>query len=225
VILVVTAVEAEADAVRRGLPAGAPVEVVAVGVGAAAAAAGTAYLLARAAGAASGRSGAESAVKPTRPTSDVPFFTTVVSAGIAGGFVGRIKVGATAVATRSVAADLGADGPDGFLPLDELGFGATSLPTTALGLPGAVPGAILTVSTVTGTAARADALAARLPDAVAEGMEGFGVATACALAGVPFAEVRTVSNAVGPRDRGAWRMREALDALAPVGEFLATLEA
>jgi futalosine hydrolase len=88
-----------------------------------------------------------------------------------------------------------------------------------------VPGAILTVSTVTGTAARADALAARYPDAVAEGMEGFGVATACALAGVPFAEVRAISNAVGPRDRGAWRIREALDALAEVGAFVATLEA
>jgi len=203
VILVVTAVEAERDAVRRGLPTGAQVEVVAVGVGVAAAAAGTAYLLA----------------------SPGQVFTTVVSAGVAGGLVTRIQVGATAVATRSVAADLGADGPDGFLPLDELGFGATSLPTTALGLPEAVHGAILTVSTVTGTAARAGDLAARHPDAVAEGMEGFGVATACALAGVPFAEVRTVSNAVGPRDRGAWRMREALDALAPVGEFLATLEA
>jgi futalosine hydrolase len=202
VILVVTAVEAEADAVRRGIPAGAPVEVVAVGVGTAAAAAGTAYLLAR----------------------PLPVFTTVVSAGIAGGFARRLNVGAAAVATRSVAADLGADGPDGFLPLDELGFGATSLPATALALPGGVRGAILTVSTVTGTAARADALAARYPDAVAEGMEGFGVATACALAGVAFAEVRTVSNAVGPRDRGAWRIREALDALAPVGEFLATLE-
>ena len=202
-ILVVTAVEAERDAVRRGVPAGAPVEVVAVGVGVAAAAAGTAYLLA----------------DPAR------VFTTVVCTGVAGGLVTRIDVGATAVATRSVAADLGADGPDGFLPLDELGFGATSLPTTALGLPGAVRGAILTVSTVTGTAARAGDLAARYPDAVAEGMEGFGVATACALAGVPFAEVRTVSNAVGPRDRASWRMREALEALAPVGEFLATLEA
>jgi futalosine hydrolase len=201
VILVVTAVAAEADAVRRGLPIGARVEVVAAGVGTAAAAAATAHLLAR------------------------QEFSTVVSAGIAGGFVGRLGVGATAVATRSVAADLGADGPDGFLPLDELGFGATSLPATALGLPGAVDGTILTVSTVTGTAARADELAARYPDAVAEGMEGFGVATACARAGVAFAEVRTVSNAVGPRDRGAWRIREALDALAPVGGFLATLEA
>jgi len=203
VILVVTAVAAEADAVRRGVPAGARVTVVAAGVGVGAAAAETAWLLAS---------------HRTR-------YSTVVSAGIAGGFVGRIDVGATAVAARSVAADLGADGPDGFLPLDELGFGATGLPATALALPGAIAGAILTVSTVTGTAARAAVLAARHPDAVAEGMEGFGVATACARAGVAFAEVRTVSNAVGPRDRGSWRIREALEALAPVGEFLATLEA
>jgi len=145
VILVVTAVAAEADAVRRGVPAGARVTVVAAGVGVGAAAAETAWLLAS---------------HPTR-------YSTVVSAGIAGGFVGRIDVGATAVAARSVAADLGADGPDGFLPLDELGFGATGLPATALALPGAIAGAILTVSTVTGTAARAAVLAARHPDAVA----------------------------------------------------------
>jgi futalosine hydrolase len=203
VILVVTAVEAEADALRRGVPAGAKVQVVAAGVGVGAAAAETAWLLAS---------------HPGR-------YGTVVSAGIGGGFVGRIDVGAIAVAARSVAADLGADGPDGFLPLDELGFGATSRPATALAIPGAIAGAIVPVSTATGPAARAADLAARHPDAVAEGMEGFGVATACARAGVAFAEVRTVSNAVGPRDRGSWRMREALDALAPVGEFLATLEA
>jgi futalosine hydrolase len=201
VILVVTAVEAEADAVRRGVPVGAPVEVVPVGVGPAAAAAGTAFLLARGG------------------------FSTVVCAGIAGGFVGRIAVGTIAVATRTVAADLGADGPEGFIPLDELGFGTTGLPATTPDLPGATAGVIVTVSTVTGTAARADALAARYPDAVAEGMEGFGVATACALAGLPFAEVRAVSNPVGPRDRAAWRIREALDALAAVGGFMATLEA
>jgi futalosine hydrolase len=44
-------------------------------------------------------------------------------------------------------------------------------------------------------------------------MEGFGVATAAALHGVPVLEVRTVSNAVGPRDRAAWRIPDALHAL------------
>jgi futalosine hydrolase len=40
------------------------------------------------------------------------------------------------------------------------------------------------------------------------------VACAAGLAGVPFAELRAVSNPVGPRDRAAWRLREAFSALA-----------
>jgi futalosine hydrolase len=200
-ILVVTAVEAERAAVLRGIPAGARVEVLAVGVGPAAAAAGTAWYLAR-----------------------NPGVTTVVSAGIGGGVLTRVPLGELAVATRSVAADLGADSPDGFITLDDLGFGATSLPATDLALPGAVRGAVLTVSTVTGTAARAADLEKRYPDAVAEGMEGFGVARACAVAGVAFGEVRAISNAVGPRDRAAWKIGPALDALASFGAAVATLD-
>ncbi len=45
-------------------------------------------------------------------------------------------------------------------------------------------------------------------------MEGFGVAEAAAAHGVPALELRAVSNPVGPRDRAAWRIGEALDVLA-----------
>ena len=67
------------------------------------------------------------------------------------------------------------------------------------------------MSTVTGTAAGATLLAARHPDAVAEGMEGFGVA--CAAGDRPYGEIRAISNVVGPRDRAAWRIAPALAAL------------
>ena len=80
-------------------------------------------------------------------------------------------------------------------------------------LPMAIVGDVLTVSTVTGTAARADWLRARWPDAVAEAMEGFGVASAAQRAGAAFAELRTISNPVGPRDRAAWQLPPALAAL------------
>jgi futalosine hydrolase len=208
-MLVATAVAAERDAVLAGLPPGkAEVTVAAVGVGPAAAAAGTARLLAL----------AEAVGRPYR---------WVVSAGIGGGFPARAKVGMVVLATRSIAADLGAATADGFLPLDELGFGSTVMAPdpvllTALraALPAAVTGAVLTVSTVTGTAPTAAALAARYPDAVAEGMEGYGVACAAALSGAGFAELRTVSNPVGPRDRAAWRIREALDALTAASAAL-----
>lgn len=50
------------------------------------------------------------------------------------------------------------------------------------------------------------------PDAVAEDMEGFGVAMACSLAGVPLRIVRGISNQVGDRDSGNWRIPGALAA-------------
>ncbi|BBH65767.1 Futalosine hydrolase [Actinoplanes sp. OR16] len=194
-ILVVTAVDAEAEAIRRGLHPDL-FDVGAAGVGPAAAAAATARLLA---------------------TGD---YRAVLSAGIAGGFPGRAPIGGTVIGVRSIAADLGAETPDGFLPVEELGFGNSVIEcdpelvkALTASLPDAVTGDVLTLSTVTGTRETADRLAARFPQAVAEAMEGYGVATAAAGAGLPFAELRTISNAVGPRDRSAWRMAEAFAAL------------
>jgi futalosine hydrolase len=186
------------------------VGVATVGVGPALAAAATARLLAD----------AEHAGYP---------YDAVICAGIAGGFAGRVEVGGLAVATVSIAADLGADSPDGFIGLDELGFGTAKRPAD-LGdrlrkvLPGVVAGPILSVSTVTGTAAGTKAITERYPDAVAEGMEGFGVA--CAAGDRPFGEVRAISNVVGPRDRSAWRIAPALAALETAFRRLAgvTLE-
>ncbi|MFC8615525.1 futalosine hydrolase [Micromonospora purpureochromogenes] len=212
-LLVLTAVPAEAEAVRAGLT-DPTVTVRPVGVGPAVAGAATARLLTL----------AEAAGRPYR---------AVVSAGIGGGFAGRVAVGATVLGTRSVAADLGAESPEGFIPVDELGMPPELLgggPTVdadpellaalRAALPEAVVGAVLTVSTVTGTAASTKALADRHPDAVAEAMEGYGVAVAAAHAGLPFAELRTVSNPIGPRDRGSWRMREAFTALTAAARAL-----
>ncbi|MFG3056184.1 futalosine hydrolase [Kitasatospora sp. NPDC048239] len=213
-LLVVVAVPAEAQAVLRGLrePAralpvpggelhravhasGVPVDVLAGGVGPAAAA-----------------SAAAAALGARR-------YGLVVSAGIGGGFAPHAPVGSTVVADAIVAADLGAETAEGFADVTELGFGtvrhtpapaAVALAADALG---AVTGTVLTVSTVTGSAERAAALTARHPHAVAEAMEGFGVAEAAARHGLPVFELRTVSNPVGPRDRAAWRIGEALAAL------------
>lgn len=214
-LLVVTAVEVEAAAVRSavgGAPIGAPIDVAAVGAGPAAAAAGTARLL---------------ALAQTGPSGG---YRAVISAGIAGGFPGRAPVAATVLGARSIAADLGAETPQGFVPVDELGFGtcvtaADEMLLKALtsALPEAVVGDIVTLSTVTGSAATAAGLASRFPAAVAEAMEGYGVACAAAGAGVPFVEVRTVSNLIGPRDRAAWRIPEALAALTAAAAALRAL--
>jgi futalosine hydrolase len=142
-------------------------------------------------------------------------YDLVVCAGIGGGFA-PLGVGDIAVASTIAFADLGAASPDGFVEIDGSANRYEVPPRLAVELAdrtGGHLGTVLTVSTVTGTAADTDALVARFPDAVAEGMEGAGVAAAAVRHGVPFAEVRAVSNLVGRRDRDAWRIPDALAAL------------
>ncbi|MGG1598589.1 futalosine hydrolase [Paenibacillus naphthalenovorans] len=208
-ILVITAVDAEKDAICRGLKGDGRFDVLAAGVGPIAAAVGTAAVLASA-------------------KSD---YDLVISAGIGGGFPGRAPIGSLVVAEEMVAADLGAETPEGFVSLDKLGFGTARVHahgslvervTEALrnaGLP-VHTGPVLTVSTVTGTAATAAALSARIPGAAAEGMEGYGVAAAAVKFGIPVLEIRAISNPVGPRDRDAWRIGDALNALEAASTIL-----
>ncbi|MEO6702127.1 MAG: futalosine hydrolase [Jatrophihabitantaceae bacterium] len=153
-------------------------------------------------------------------------YDLVISAGIGGGFAG-VELGATVLADLVVQADLGAETADGgFSSLTELGMGPVELePDPALtgrlaDRTGARVGSVLTVATVTGTAERAQRLQASYPNALAEAMEGAGVALAAARAGVPFAEVRTISNRVGPRDRSSWQLPAALAALSATFELL-----
>ncbi|MFI2424895.1 futalosine hydrolase [Streptomyces sp. NPDC018955] len=214
-VLIATAVPVERDAVAGAFPGAAKqvrlpgvslvrtdggCDLVAAGVGPAAAAASTAAAL-------------------TAAALDGAPYRLVVCAGIGGGFQPEAPVGSLVVSRTIAVADLGAETADGFLPVTELGFGHVahhsprSLVREAVRVTGALPGTVLTVSTVTGTAARAAGLRARYPNALAEGMEGFGVAEAAVAQGRPVLEVRAVSNPVGPRDRAAWRIGDALTAL------------
>ncbi|MDQ1722293.1 MAG: futalosine hydrolase, partial [Pseudonocardiales bacterium] len=208
-ILVVTAVAAERDAVlagrqpavgtvdglqvHRALTAAGLLDVVCGGVGPVAAAVSTGCLL--------------------RQRYDL-----ALSAGIGGGFAAA-QVGAVVVADAVVHADLGAETAEGFVSMAELGWGAVRYPVDPVlaaelsRRTGAVTGAVLTVSTVTGSQQRAEQLLASHPDAVAEAMEGVGVCLAAARAGVRFGELRAIANPVGPRQRQSWRIEDALAAL------------
>ncbi|MCM3761169.1 futalosine hydrolase [Alkalihalobacillus oceani] len=199
--LIVTSVAAEKEAVERGFGAGSGVTVITGGVGQAAAAASTARELARAS------------------------YDLVICAGIAGGFPERAEVGSIVVADRIIAADLGTESAEGFISIDYLQLGTTAVIETEHVLSGRLvtrlrekqlpvhSGPILTLSTVTGTAESATMLAQRVDGATAEGMEGYGVAVAATQFALPAMEIRTISNLVGPRDRGAWRIKEALAVL------------
>lgn len=207
-VLVMTAVEAERDALLKRLSGIQSFDVSLAGVGPAAAAAHTAAKLAAAE------------------------YGLVISVGIGGGFSGKADPGGLVVADEIIAADLGVETQEGFQSVDKLGFGSCRVEVNkalaaevanalaATGLPVAV-GPVLTVTTATGTAATAAALAARVPGACAEAMEGYGVAIAAQQFRLPVLEIRAVSNRVGPRDRSAWRMKEAFEAIEATGKVLA----
>jgi len=69
---------------------------------------------------------------------------------------------------------------------------------------------LLSVCATSDSRAMVTARRERFPAALAEDMEGFGVALACAVAGVPLRIVRGISNAAGDRDHARWRVREAM---------------
>lgn len=92
------------------------------------------------------------------------------------------------------------------LPLDPDATAAS----LGLNLPqDAIRGAFSTVATVVAGPAADTAPAGIL----AENMEGFALALACRLAGVPFLELRAVSNRVGARPPHDWDLAGALAAL------------
>lgn len=156
----------------------------------------------------------------------------VIGFGIAGAYPGSgLEVGAVALASRAVYGDDGVQAPAGWLstegigipllerggvrrfndfPLDAARVEAARGALEAAGVPVAV-GPFVTVSACSGTTARGTELAERF-GALCEGMEGAALAHVCALYGVPFLEVRGVSNAVEDRDLSRWRVREAAEA-------------
>lgn len=215
-VLVVCAVEAERDAVVRNFgevrvvavgafsgvavdtPAG-ELRAFSVGVGPVAAAIGTSELIA----------GVE--------------YDLVASAGIAGGFRGRVAIGDVVLANLATYADLGVRVGDGFLSVRDLGidqdsslaFGDQRL-IDRMSASGVLVGEVLTLSAMTGTDADAEELAVRYPRALAEAMEGFAVVAATRdHDGIRYvAEIRAISNLIGRRDRSTWNIPLAFDALA-----------
>ncbi|MGI9470168.1 MAG: futalosine hydrolase [Rubripirellula sp.] len=75
-------------------------------------------------------------------------------------------------------------------------------------------GMLLTCCSASASEEEADQRRALFPDATAEDMEGYAVAMACSLAGVPLQIVRGISNEVGDRVHDQWQVNEALAAAA-----------
>jgi len=150
----------------------------------------------------------------------------IVVCGVGGAYPGSgIEVGEVACAETETYGDLGAETPDGFLPLGDLGIPGVGDEdqTFALDLfPTERRARFVTCSTCTGTDARARSLRERT-GADVESMEGAALVQVAREFGIAIGEVRGISNPVGNRDRSAWRIEEAAEAAQ--GELLRWLNA
>ncbi len=150
----------------------------------------------------------------------------VLLIGIAGAYdTSRHPVGSALVFDRVALHGVGAGEGADFLGPPALGFpqwpaqGETQAIEDEL--PLAVPHGIdrvgrapllLTTTAASATAEQANECLRRFPAAAAEDMEGFAVAFACALAHIPLAIARGISNPVGERNPARWNIPLALAA-------------
>lgn len=136
----------------------------------------------------------------------------------------------TVLASRCVFADEGIE-TGGWITLADAGFSsaiegdsiATSESFNRLLAPFAERvGTIATVSTCSWTDARAAEIFRRCsPDGLAEAMEGAAIAVAAGRSGIPFAELRVVSNRTGNRESQGWDLPKALARLESIAAGLA----
>lgn len=141
-------------------------------------------------------------------------YDLAVNAGVCGAFDRALPPGTVVHVTSDRLSELGVEDGDRFVPLDRIGLVETteivntSPPVNPVlaALP-AVRG--VTVNTVHGNEESIARVVALFQPQV-ESMEGAAFAHACAAAGVPYAQVRAVSNIVERRNRAAWRLDEAV---------------
>lgn len=161
--------------------------------------------------------------------------TGVLLVGIAGRFTERLAIGQAYAFERVACHGVGAGSGAAFTSAEAMGWpqwpGDGLDPTTRIGdslactmgtLPAAAARAGLLLSACSAAAA-GDDVRSRLrlhPEAEAEDMEGFAVAAACRLGGVPLGIVRGISNTAGDRETSGWKRVEACRAAAALAVVL-----
>jgi futalosine hydrolase len=147
----------------------------------------------------------------------------VLQAGVGGSFDASVPLGSLVLVTIERYGDLGAEDNGDTLDIFDMGLmqpdlfphtaGALLMPQLPDGITIALPPVKgITVSMVSGSAATI-AWRSQKYHPVVESMEGAAFHFVCLQAGIPFAQVRAISNYVIPRDKSQWRMKDAVVAL------------
>jgi len=155
-----------------------------------------------------------------------------LNVGVCGSFNPAYPPGTVVHVVSERLPELGAEDGEGFLTIQDLGLlGADAPPFRAGRLVNSAPPAIpaltrlpqahgITVNTAHGHEPSIRRIVERWSPDI-ESMEGAAFMYACLTAGVPFAQVRAVSNRVERRDRGSWKVAEAIASLTDVTMLLA----
>ena len=199
-ILIVAATAAELGPCLSALRSKEGVEVLVTGVGMVATAARCARTLA------------------TQP------YDLALNFGVCGSFTPSLPPGTVVHVVSDSMPELGAEDDDEFMTLEQLGLlGSDDFPFRGGRLVNQAPLANaavrafpavhgITVNTVHGSDRSIAAVLQRHRPEV-ESMEGAGFMYACLVEGVPFAQIRAVSNVVERRNRNAWKLNVAIDNL------------
>lgn len=142
----------------------------------------------------------------------------LINAGIAGAFSAQLPLGAVVQVVKERFGDLGVEEADGrFTDVEEMGlwpYAVMSNPHPPLPSLRSCNG--LTVHKVHGSTASIERIRSKYPDSDVESMEGAAFFYASLAAGIPFAEIRSISNQVAPRNRDAWDLPLAINRLNSV---------
>lgn len=144
----------------------------------------------------------------------------VLQAGVGGSFDRDITLGSMVWVATDQPGDIGAEDHEAYIDVFEMGlqdknvfpFTDGLLPTLSspmhslIDLP-QVAG--ITINTVSGSE-RTIKMRTEKYHCQVESMEGAALHYACIYEGIPFAQVRAISNYVTPRDKSQWRMKDAI---------------
>ena len=152
-------------------------------------------------------------------------YDLAINAGVAGSFVPHLIPGTVVQVTRDRLPELGAEDGAAFLTIHDLGlldlneapFQDGTLVNTA---PPSAP-VLATIPSVTGVTvntvhgdAKSIALVVERCAPDVETMEGAAFMYSALIHAVPFVQLRAISNVVARRNRAAWKLPEAIAALA-----------
>lgn len=163
-------------------------------------------------------------VSGIRATQLIAEFTPkrVLLIGIAGALSPELQVGQAVEFGEAVCYGIGAGSEDAFISASEMGWkqwpgGAEIADAIQLSNGRQTSGnGLLTCCSASATEHEARLRHEKYPKAVAEDMEGFSVAVACQFAGIPLRIVRGISNLAGDRNKGNWRLRDAMLAVEKI---------